>query len=200
MSLLKKGHIFSIFFLKQIGVTSWGLWRALVPYSPLCLSAEKNSARAMWWIRSDLFSSVQFSCSVMSDSLWPLGLHSPWASPGLSLLQGIFPTQGLNPGLQHCRRILYQLSYQEGRTKSIFMGLGVCFEYSPHYDNRRELMSIVVLVQSLSCVWLFATPQRIACQDPWSMGFPRQECWHGLPFTSPGDLPNPGIKPMSSEL
>ena len=44
---------------------------------------------------------------------------SPWNSPGqstgvgsLSLLQGIFPTQGSNPGLSHCRRILYQLSHQ----------------------------------------------------------------------------------------
>ena len=59
------------------------------------------------------------SCSVMSDSLQPHGLYSPWNSPGqntgvgcLSLLQGIFPTQGLNPGLLNCRRILHQLSYQ----------------------------------------------------------------------------------------
>ena len=50
-------------------------------------------------------------------TLWSLGLYSPWNSPGqntgvgsLSLLQGIFPTQGSNPGLLHCRRILYQLS------------------------------------------------------------------------------------------
>ena len=55
----------------------------------------------------------------MSDSLWPHGLYSAWNSPGqntgvgsLSLLQGIFPTQGLNPGLPHCRQILYQLSHQ----------------------------------------------------------------------------------------
>ena len=55
----------------------------------------------------------------MSDSLRPLGLYSPWNSPGqntgvgsLSLLQGIFPTQGSNPGLPHCRQILYELSYQ----------------------------------------------------------------------------------------
>ena len=59
------------------------------------------------------------SCSAMSDSLRPHGLYCPWNSPGqntgagsLSLLQGTFPTQGLNPGLPHCRRILYQLSYQ----------------------------------------------------------------------------------------
>ena len=58
------------------------------------------------------------SRSVMSDSLRPHGLYSPWNSPGqntgvgsLSLLQGIFSTQGSNPGLPHCRRILYQLSH-----------------------------------------------------------------------------------------
>ena len=57
--------------------------------------------------------------SVVSSSLRPLGLYSLWNSPGhntgvgsLSLHQGIFPTQGLNPGLLHCRQILYQLSHQ----------------------------------------------------------------------------------------
>ena len=57
--------------------------------------------------------------SVVSDSLRPNGLYSPWNSPGqnagvgsLSLVQGIFLTQGLNPGLPHCRRILYQLSHR----------------------------------------------------------------------------------------
>ena len=54
----------------------------------------------------------------MCDSLRPHGLYSPWNSPGqntgmgsLSLLQGIFPTQRLNPGLSPYRRILYQLSH-----------------------------------------------------------------------------------------
>ena len=58
------------------------------------------------------------SLSVMSDSLRPHGL-SPWNSPGqntgvgsLSLLQGVFLTQGLNPGLPHCRQILYSLSHK----------------------------------------------------------------------------------------
>ena len=41
------------------------------------------------------------------------------------------------------------------------------------------------------------TPCTVACQAPLSMGFPKQEYWSGLPFPSPGDLPNPGIKPMS---
>ena len=59
------------------------------------------------------------SCSVVSDSLQPHRLYSPWNSPGqnsgvgsLSLLQGIFPTQGSNPGLPHCRQILYRLSHK----------------------------------------------------------------------------------------
>ena len=62
---------------------------------------------------------VKVSHSVMSDSLRPHGLYSPWNSPGQntrvgssSLLQDIFPTQGSNPGLLHCGRILYGLSHQ----------------------------------------------------------------------------------------
>ena len=57
--------------------------------------------------------------SVMSDSLQPHGLYSPWNSPSqntgvgsLSLVQGSSSTQGSNPGLPHCRQILYQLSHK----------------------------------------------------------------------------------------
>ena len=66
-----------------------------------------------------LLSERSESLSVMSDSLQPCGLYSPWNSPGqntgvgsLSLLQGIFPTWGSNPGLPHCRWLLYQPSHQ----------------------------------------------------------------------------------------
>ena len=59
------------------------------------------------------------SFSVVSNSLQPHGLCSPWNFPGqntggssLALLQGIFPIQGLNPGLPHCRQLLYQLSHK----------------------------------------------------------------------------------------
>ena len=65
------------------------------------------------------------SRSVMSDSFQPHGLYSPWNSPAqktgvgsLSLLQGIVPTQGWNPGLPHCRLILYQLSHK-GQGKEV---------------------------------------------------------------------------------
>ena len=50
-------------------------------------------------------------------------------------------------------------------------------------------------VKSLSRVRLFVTPWTVAYQAPLSMGFSRQEYWSGLPFPSPGDLPNPGIEP-----
>ena len=59
------------------------------------------------------------SHSVVSDSSQPHGLYSPWNSPDQntgvgshSLLQGIFPIQGSNPGLPHYRQILYQLIYK----------------------------------------------------------------------------------------
>ena len=72
------------------------------------------------WLWSSLIKRWECeSHSVVSDSLWPHGLYSPWNSPGqntgvgsLSLLQGIFPTQRWNPGLPHCKWILYQLGYK----------------------------------------------------------------------------------------
>ena len=80
-------------------------------YNPLKISSKKLSCVCVC---------VCILChSVVSDSLQPHGLYSPWNSPGqntvvgsLSLLQGIFPTQGSNPGLPHCRRVLYQLSHK----------------------------------------------------------------------------------------
>ena len=55
-------------------------------------------------------------------------------------------------------------------------------------------------VKSLSRVWLFVASWTVAYQDPPSMGFSRQENWSGLPFPSPGDLPNPGVEPRSPAL
>ena len=73
------------------------------------------------------------SHSVVSDSLRPCALYSPWNSPdlntglgSLSLLQGIFLTQEPNQGLLHCRQILYQLSHQ-----------GSPFIYSCEYLKRK---------------------------------------------------------------
>ena len=55
-------------------------------------------------------------------------------------------------------------------------------------------------MKSLSRVRLFATPWTVAYQASQSMGFSRQEYWSGLPFPSPGDLPDLGIRPGSPAL
>ena len=94
------------------------------------------------------------SCSVASDSLWPHRLYSPWNSPGqntgvgsYSLLHGIFPTQGSNPGLPHCRWILYQLRSLHKNPRSVGFG---------ELAGRHTSTSMISSVQLLSCVWLFA--------------------------------------------
>ena len=74
-----------------------------------------------------------------------------------------------------------------------------------HSEDQRSCMpqlrpSFVVAVQLLSCVQLFATPWTVAYQAPLSMAFPWQEYRSRLPFPSPGDLPDPGIEPMSPAL
>ena len=65
----------------------------------------------------------------------------------------------------------------------------------PHYAQ-----DSVFVVLSLSHVPLFVTPWTVAHQAPLSVGFFKQEYWNGLSFPSPGDLPNPGIKPTSLAL
>ena len=66
------------------------------------------------------------------------------------------------------------------------------------------LWTLVILwhvhAQSLSLVWLVTTPWTVAHQALLSMGFSRQEQWSGLPFPTPGDLPDPGIEPASPAL
>ena len=64
---------------------------------------------------------------------------------------------------------------------------------------RQGEVSGSVKVKSLRRVRLFVIPWT-AYQAPLSMGFSRQECWSGLPFPSPGDLPDPGIEPGSPAL
>ena len=96
----------------QAGILEW-----------VAISFSRGSSRPREHCRQILYHPSQVSenesRSVVSNSLQPHGLYNPWNSPGqntgmggLSLLQGIFPTQESNWGLLHCRQILYQLSYQ----------------------------------------------------------------------------------------
>ena len=107
-------------------------------------------------------------------------LLCPWDSPGKnpgvdshSLLQGIFPTQGLNLGL---------LALQADSLPSVPLG-----------KPQSESVSHSIMSYSL---WL----RRLACQASLSMGFSRQGCWNGQPFLSPGDHSVPGIEPRSPAL
>ena len=63
-----------------------------------------------------------------------------------------------------------------------------------------KCVCVCVFVHSLSCVWIFATPWTVAYKAPLSMEFSKQEYSSGLPFPSPGDLPDPGIEPRSPTL
>ena len=69
--------------------------------------------------------------------------------------------------------------------------VGVTFNDNTKLGEAR--LGLLLLLFSL-------TPWIVACQALLSMGFPRQEYWSGLPFSSPGDLPNPGTEPMSPIL
>ena len=74
------------------------------------------------------------------------------------------------------------------------------FSVSPRFpflffstQKKQNIAWVSEWVKSLSHVQLFPTPWTVADQIPPSMGFSRQEYWSGLPFPSPGDLPNPGL-------
>ena len=70
---------------------------------------------------------------------------------------------------------------------------------SPPLRSECRPFQYSVCAQSCSGVWLFVTPC-VACQTPLSMGFPRQEYCSGLPFPSPGNLPDPEIEPLFPSL
>ena len=104
----------------------------------------------------------------MSDSLGPPGLYSPWNSPGqntgvgsLSLLQGIFPTQGSNPGLPHCRQILYQLSYQESPVLFVPFQSRCLLFYLPAFVRISKIQRIkVARADNVFVVFFFLSSSR----------------------------------------
>ena len=120
-------HLLLLFSFKMItwilanSKNSWGIYNkninslVFVLHTPpeFSLPSPLEILFAVWYIKWSESHSVVFS------SLRLHGLYRPWNSPGqntgvgsLSILQGIFPTQESNPGLPHCRQILYQLNHQ----------------------------------------------------------------------------------------
>ena len=115
------------------------------------------------------------SCSVLSDSLQPHGLYSPCNSPGqntgvgsLFLLQGIFPTQGLNSGLPHCRQILHQLSRQ-GRPRILEW---VVYPFSGRSSWPRNQTGVSFIAGRFFTSWAAREALRLVCNwiqaDPWT--------------------------------
>ena len=107
------------------------------------------------------------------------------------LLQGILPTQGLNPYL------LYLLHWQAN-------SLPLSLPGKPSFESTPVIYTIFNMKESESVSHSvlsdFATPWTVVLQPLLSMGFSRQEYFSGLPFHSPGDLPNPRTKPGSLAL
>ena len=146
-------------------------------------------------------------------------LRHPWAFPGKDtgvgchfLLQEIFPTQELNPGLPHCRQMLYRLSHQgsplaaAAAAKSLQSCPTLCNPmgcslpgFSVHGILKARTLEWVTIsfsnvwkwkvkVKSFSCVRLLATPWTAAYQAPPSMGFSRQQYWSEVSLPSPKSI------------
>ena len=132
-SLLLRANLIgaSSFRVQLLFILQWGHWgrergECYSCNSILCINIHWVCSLGFlgWPGWKEKLKSESVSHSARSDSLWPHGLQTarllcPWSSPdkntgvgSLSLLQGIFLTQGLNLDLPHCRQALYQLSHQ----------------------------------------------------------------------------------------
>ena len=132
----------------EIEAKKWTLWQCVIQW---WFGRQAKNTLHVCSIPRDVASPLQLSLleeevkerasrSVVSNSLRSQGLFSPWKSPGQntgvgsrSLLQGVLPTQGSNPGLLHCRQILYPLSCLLERSAALVMETGERSTHSsPH--------------------------------------------------------------------
>ena len=153
----------------------------------------------MWVSEVKVCQSWPALCDPM-NYLWPHELYIPWNSPGqntgvgrLSLLQGIFPTQGLNPGLPHCRQILNQLSHKGNISEVTDISpwnpdSSLCFSLAFHM-----LYSAYKLNKQGDNIWPWRTPLLIWSQSvpypvltvaPWPAyrSLRRWVSWSGTPI------------------
>ena len=117
--LLNRVHI----LCNSMDYTIHGILQARIP-KWVAVPFSRGSSQPRDWIQlsslaGEYFGNESESCSIVSNSLQPHRLYNPWNSPGQntrvgssSLLQGIFSTQGLSPGLLHCGGMFYYLSHQ----------------------------------------------------------------------------------------
>ena len=104
------------------------------------------------------------SCSIMSNSLWPHGLYSPRNTPGrntgmgsLPLIHWIFPTQASNPGLPHCKQILYQLSHK-GSPRILEW---VAYSFSSRSSRPRNWTGVSCIAGGLFTNWPMRAAQSV---------------------------------------
>ena len=138
----------------------------------------------------------------MSDSVrphrrQPTKLTGPWDSSGKNSRVGCH-------FLLQCMKVKSESEHaQSCRTPSDPMDCSPPGS-SIHGIFQARVLEWVAIAFSIGCTWnsqicrLFVLPQTIAFQAPLSIGFPKQDYWSGLSLPSPGDLPDPGIKPVSS--
>ena len=117
----------------------------------------------MWRPYNFTHPSESESRSVVSDSLQPHGLYSPWNSSGqntgegsLFLLQGIIPTQGPNPGLLHGKWLLYKLSHQASPRKLEW----VAYPFSSGSSQPRDQTQVSCIAGGFLTVWASREAQR----------------------------------------
>jgi len=134
------------------------------------------------------------SRSVLSDSLPPHAQYSPWTSPGQNtgmgshcLFQGIFPTQGSNIGLLHCRQILYQLSLQGSQILE-----WVAYPFSRRSSQPRNWTRVSCIAGRFFTSWANKGNPRILewVAYPFSSGSSRPRNWTGVSCIAGGFFTN----------
>ena len=160
------------FFWKKVEFT-WG--RKLESSTTLSLILQKyiGHRRPPWNSTYLMFTLNLKKCKMIKDKWWSICVAVPLTNKSGKLkfsVKSIIPMETL--------AYRYKIACGIQRTIGYFL-------------------QALLKVKSLSCVRLFVTPWTGACQVPPSMEFCREEYWSGLPFPSPGDLPDPGIKPRS---
>ncbi|KAI4549496.1 hypothetical protein MG293_001826 [Ovis ammon polii] len=154
---------------------------------------------------------MQFCCQLDFTSTPSKDCKNPWVSftriPflwGFNWLLSIISRRfGRSCSTRSCVFSSHLHNYAEFGSNPTLQKSKLKYREIKQTDQEHDLVierKVKVKVKSLSRVRLFATPWTVAYQAPQSVEFSRQEYWNGLPFPSPGDLPNPGIEPRSPAL
>ena len=158
-----------------------------------CLSLAVTSRRGS---TSFIRALISPSAGFLSWSLGWFRTEEVWSKASLSLSPPRSPPSS--------PPVLSSACLSSGSEGSVLMALSPphLIITGPREESVSNFMShpCVWVLSHFSCVWLFVTPWTAAHQAPLSMGFSLQEHWSGLPCPPPGDLPDPGIEPVSSVL